>query len=98
MALLAVRFVKGGMCKTKSVKQERFMRASKMDGPSSGWLQQPLLGDVKLIKDLWWDLWQEKLRSRGEFLLWRSRNVTSIHEDVGSIPDLPHWVRDLVFP
>ena len=36
-----------------------------------------------------------------EFLLWLSRLKTrhsEVHENVGSIPDLPRWVKDLALP
>ena len=35
-----------------------------------------------------------------EFLLWlsRLRILHSVHEDVGSIPGLPPWVKDLGLP
>ena len=36
---------------------------------------------------------------RGEFPLWLSiTNLTSIHEDVGLIPGLTHWIKDLSLP
>ena len=28
-------------------------------------------------------------------MAWQVNNSTSIHEDVGSIPGLAHWVKDL---
>ena len=48
-----VRFVEGGTCKAKLVKQERFIEASEADGLSSRWHQCRMLGGVRLIKDLW---------------------------------------------
>lgn len=41
------------MHKAKSVKQKRFIKESETDRLSSRWHQHGLLGDVRLIKDLW---------------------------------------------
>ena len=32
------------------------------------------------------------------FVALQLTNSTRIHEDVGSIPDLAHWVKDLALP
>ena len=55
MSLVTVRVAKGGMPKTKLVKQERFIKASEMDGLSSRWHQPLLIEDARLIKDFWWE-------------------------------------------
>lgn len=38
------------MCKAKSLKQERFIKASEADGLSFRWCQLLLIGDVRFIK------------------------------------------------
>ena len=48
-----VRFAEGGTCKAKSVKQERFIKASQTDELGSGWRQPQGRGDARLIKDSW---------------------------------------------
>ena len=39
---------------------------------------------------------QEKLLLGGPVVAQRVMNPTSVHEDVGLIPGLPQWVKDLV--
>ena len=54
-----VRFAEGWLHKAKSVKQEKFIKALQMDGLSSRRHQQQLQGDMRLLKDLWWESVQE---------------------------------------
>lgn len=60
---------RGGIHKAKLVTQERFTTASAALGLSSRCRQPHLMGDVRLIEDLWWesgvgvygvDLWWEQ--------------------------------------
>lgn len=51
-----VRFAEGGMKQAKLVRQEKFLKASEVDVLSSRRRQCQLIGDVRLMEDLWQEL------------------------------------------
>lgn len=51
-----VRFAEGGMKQAKLVRQEKFLKASEIDVLSSRRRQRQLIGDVRLMEDLWQEL------------------------------------------
>ena len=56
--------------------------------------------ECKLVQPLWKTVWRflKKLKIGVPVMDQRLTNLTSIHEDTGSIPDLAQWVKDLALP